>query len=79
MADFRISRGEDGAAATLHVAGEIDLAVADDLREAGLSCLESNDPGVRVDLSEVTFIDSTGLGALCTSSTCRQRSAACSN
>ena len=64
MADFRISSGEDGAASTLHVAGEIDLAVADDLRQAGLSCLDSNDPGLRIDLSDVTFIDSTGLGAL---------------
>jgi anti-sigma B factor antagonist len=64
MADFRISASEDGAATTLHVAGEIDLAVADDLRQAGLSCLESNDPGLRIDLSDVTFIDSTGLGAL---------------
>jgi anti-sigma B factor antagonist len=64
MADFQITAGEHGAASTLHVAGELDLAVADDLRQAGLSCLESDDPGLRIDRGRVTFIDSTGLGAL---------------
>ena len=64
MTDFQIVVAEDGGPSTLRVSGEIDLAVADDLRQAGLSCIESDAVGLRVDLGDVTFIDSTGLGAL---------------
>ncbi|HEX3824232.1 MAG TPA: STAS domain-containing protein [Mycobacteriales bacterium] len=46
----------------LHVSGEIDLQVADELRDAGIAAA-SND-GVAVDLSQVSFIDSSGLAAL---------------
>jgi anti-sigma B factor antagonist len=47
------------------VCGEIDTQVADDLAAMGQLCLI--EPGVRslaLDLSAVTFIDSTGLGAM---------------
>jgi anti-sigma B factor antagonist len=47
------------------VSGEIDLATAADLKEAGLRALA--DPACRsliLDLSEVAFMDSTGLGSL---------------
>jgi anti-anti-sigma factor len=46
----------------LHVSGEIDLQVADELRGAGLAAVSAD--GVAIDLSEVTFIDSSGLAAL---------------
>lgn len=64
MTDFRISVADEGGPSTLRVSGEVDLAVADELRQVGLSCIESDDVGLRVDLGDVTFIDSTGLGAL---------------
>jgi anti-anti-sigma factor len=46
----------------LHVSGEIDLQVADELREAGLAAAAAD--GVAIDLSQVSFIDSSGLAAL---------------
>jgi anti-sigma B factor antagonist len=48
----------------LSVTGEVDLAVADDLREAGIAALTPLAGTLRIDLSGVTFMDSTGLSAL---------------
>jgi anti-sigma B factor antagonist len=48
----------------LSVTGEVDLAVADDLRKAGIAALTPLSGTLRIDLSGVTFIDSTGLAAL---------------
>jgi anti-sigma B factor antagonist len=48
----------------LNVAGEVDLAVADDLRAAGIAALTPLAGTLRIDLSGVTFMDSTGLSAL---------------
>jgi anti-sigma B factor antagonist len=50
---------DDGAAIVI-AAGEIDLAVAPCLRR----CLESLTGTVVLDLTEVTFLDSTGIGVL---------------
>lgn len=55
-------RAADGAATLLHVSGELDITVRDDLREAILAALEHGD--VVVDLAGVTFLDSEALGAL---------------
>jgi anti-sigma B factor antagonist len=49
----------------LRVAGDVDLATAPRLVRAAEEWLDSGSPGpVRLDLSEVTFLDSTGIGAL---------------
>jgi anti-sigma B factor antagonist len=49
----------------LLIDGEVDLAVADELGEAAEAALvDSGGRGVILDLSGVTFLDSTGLGAL---------------
>jgi anti-sigma B factor antagonist len=52
-------------ASTLRVTGEVDVAVADELREAGERVVEQA-PGDRLDLdlAGVTFMDSSGLGAM---------------
>lgn len=50
----------DGQSVLL-VSGEIDLQVADELRDAGLTAAAR---GEAIDLSQVTFIDSSGLAAL---------------
>ncbi len=55
MIDF-----EDGDPSTLHIAGELDLAVADRLRESLEDAL-ARDPRVVVDMGGVTFIDASGL------------------
>jgi anti-sigma B factor antagonist len=44
------------------VSGEIDLQYADRLRDAGLEA--AADSGLSMDLSNVSFIDSSGLAAL---------------
>ena len=49
----------------LSVTGEIDVATADDLRDIALGVLQSLQcETLCADLSAVTFMDSTGLGAL---------------
>ena len=55
---------EDGIA-LLVVAGEVDVACADRIREAGLRLLASDGcQELRVDLLDVTFMDSSGIAAL---------------
>ena len=61
MARFSQESQEDGTT-VLSVGGEIDLAVA---RSSSVwpACLEQSN-GIGLDLGEVTFIDSSGLGVL---------------
>lgn len=47
----------------LVVTGDVDMSSAGELREAGSKAV-ADDLDVRVDLSGVTFIDSSGVGAL---------------
>jgi anti-sigma B factor antagonist len=53
----------DGAT-VVHLAGELDLYNAHEVREALIGCCEEAPPRLVVDLSEVKFIDSTALGVL---------------
>ena len=46
------------------VRGEIDIATSDELRSALLALSDQGARQVTVDLSDLDFIDSTGLGAL---------------
>lgn len=46
------------------VAGEVDVSNAPELRAALDEVLEGGATGVEVDLSEVPYIDSTGIGVL---------------
>ena len=46
--------------------GEIDMAVADWFAEAITAALANGSPRVIVDLTEVTFLDSSGIRALLT-------------
>jgi anti-sigma B factor antagonist len=65
MSDFTVRTVTGGGAATMFLSGEADLAVADDIQQQGSELLA--DEGIRslaLDLGEVTFIDSTTLGAL---------------
>jgi anti-sigma B factor antagonist len=49
---------------TLRLAGEVDLSTAPDVREACLNALHQYGPNLRLDLSRVEFLDSTGLEVL---------------
>ena len=53
----------DGAV-VVSLAGELDLYNAEDVRAALLECCADEPAVLVVDLAEVTFIDSTALGAL---------------
>ena len=55
---------EHGQALVLRLAGELDLYNAPALREALRACAERAPQRLVVDLSQVTFVDSTALGAL---------------
>ena len=49
---------------TLRVSGEIDLYTAPALRDAALEALRHHGTNLRVDLRDVTFMDSTGIEVL---------------
>lgn len=55
--------GADGWALA-RVAGELDVATAPKLREQLLAGIAKHGPRVVLDLSEVGFLDSTGLGVI---------------
>ena len=53
-----------GGTARIQVGGELDVATSPSLREKGVELLDAGAQTIEVDLAGVTFIDSTGLGAL---------------
>ena len=48
----------------LRLYGELDIATAPMLREALSSAMEARPSRLRLDLSDLTFVDSTGIGAI---------------
>ncbi|MDP9093338.1 MAG: STAS domain-containing protein [Actinomycetota bacterium] len=62
---MQIHTEESDGTAHLSVVGDLDLATGEKLHRAGLRCLdEAAVTRLVLDLSAVTFIDSTGIGAL---------------
>jgi anti-anti-sigma factor len=65
MSPFQIEVVPGGEVCTLVLHGEVDLAVADSIVEVGTRSLaDAATTTVIIDMSQVTFIDSTALGAL---------------
>ena len=65
METFRIKAVPGETSCTLVMTGEVDLAVTPDLVELGtISLDEDSTHELVVDVGAVTFIDSTGIGAL---------------
>ena len=64
MADLTIDLRTGGALPVLDVAGEIDVYQAPRLRERLDALLDAGTSRLAVNLSSVTYIDSTGLGTL---------------
>ncbi len=54
----------DGSTATVAAAGEIDLSTVDELRSAVTGAVDDETDKLRLDLTGIEFIDSTGLGGL---------------
>src|SRR5689334_12398638 len=62
---FSARVGDDADAVTVTIAGDIDVAAVAELRRRGLQAIaDAHGRPVVLDAAEVTFIDSTGLGAL---------------
>lgn len=62
MAVFTTSVTDD--VAVLRVSGELDIATQADLLSHATPLLTADARAIRLDLAEVSFIDSSGLGAL---------------
>jgi anti-anti-sigma factor len=62
--EFSIEAVTDGPTTTLRVAGEVDLATADELSRAATAALQAGPDTLVIDLAAVTFLDSTGLAVL---------------
>ena len=61
--DVEAQRRDDGVG-VVRLAGEVDLYTAPQLRQSMLGLIDDGAAKVVVDLSDVTFIDSTALGVL---------------
>jgi len=61
---FEVTQSELPGVPVLDVGGEIDVATSPRLKELLTGLIEGGSALVIVNLTEVTFIDSTGLGAL---------------
>ena len=62
--DLSVERHSGGDVPVVRVAGEVDVHSAPQLRDRLTAELESVPDAVVVDLTQVAFLDSTGLGAL---------------
>ena len=62
--DLRLDKAERDGFAVLEVAGEVDVATAPRLRQQLVETASSGRDTLIVDLSDVEFLDSTGLGVL---------------
>ncbi len=62
--DLSLSVRKIGERSVLDVVGEVDVYSAPNLRERLCELLSAAEPSLIVDLSEVSFLDSTGIGTL---------------
>jgi anti-anti-sigma factor len=61
---LQINSSRDGGSVTIALDGDLDFASVDELETAILAAEQSDADAIRLDLAEVTFIDSTGLSQL---------------
>jgi anti-sigma B factor antagonist len=67
MLNFELETETEGSSALIKIRGDLDLQVVDQVTEA-LTAIESDNPDLLViDLSRVTFMDSTGMAAIAAS------------
>jgi len=63
-APFEVDVTEDHAVMLVRVAGDVDLATSPQLRDALDRAIASATPLVRLDMTAVTFLDSSGISVL---------------
>lgn len=61
---FEVQVDEDGPISVIRVAGELDLATSPALQQACAAVAERKPETLRLDMSEVTFLDSSGISVL---------------
>jgi len=64
MPEFHVESRLEGTVATLIVLGELDVATSVSLQQVAFRMLESGLMSMRLDLSGVSFMDSSGLSTL---------------
>lgn len=62
--DVTVQRADTGTDAVVVVAGEIDLCTAPDMRQGIMDALADEPKRIRVDLTGVSLLDSTGVFVL---------------
>ncbi|MEX0755456.1 MAG: STAS domain-containing protein [Actinomycetota bacterium] len=62
--ELKIDSKTEGARTVITLAGEVDLSTAPALRERLAGLIDGGATSLVVDLRQVTFMDSTGLGVL---------------
>jgi anti-sigma B factor antagonist len=63
-APFGLSVDADARTATIAVRGDLDLASAPELSAACKKALEQSPEMLRIDLGDLTFLDSSGISVL---------------
>jgi stage II sporulation protein AA (anti-sigma F factor antagonist) len=63
-AAWRSDEHPDGGNPVLHLGGELDLSVAEELEQQLMHALRGAEERLYVDLSEVTYLDSSSVRAL---------------
>ena len=61
---FQITSEAIGSAVVLSLHGELDMATAVRLRQALGAALEGGPAAITLDLAQLTFVDSTGIGTI---------------
>jgi anti-sigma B factor antagonist len=64
VSDLVVRTATAGGRTTIWLRGDLDLATSDELRVALEKAVEAGAEHVTVDLSEVSFLDSMGIGSL---------------
>jgi anti-anti-sigma factor len=64
LGDLTLQTVRVGSRTVIAASGEIDLMTAGGFEEAAVAALDGGAPELWIDLSEVTFIDSSGIHAL---------------
>jgi len=64
MTPFKLRSDMQGGTVTLHLAGELDVASAPALRDEVVRLISEGRTALVFDCSELSFVDSTGLGVL---------------
>lgn len=64
ITDFSVNETRGSGAHVVVVAGEVDVSTAPELRSVLAEAIERREPRIVVDLTETTFLDSSGLGVV---------------